>query len=125
MIESEISNPTLAYKSRKTGKLVFAMKKIDYRGSLYYIFRIHEEDIEEEDKEAWEKAWKELCEMSRLVKIPLYDAQEIGERISEAIKDMKPWEGQRDVEIEIYDHSSGELHIVTKGVTLGGTKVVS
>lgn len=118
LIDSEISQPTMAYRSKKTGKPVFATKKIEYEDSLYYIFRVHEENMEEGDKEAWKKVWALLCEMARFLRIPLYDAQEIVERLSEAIKEAKPWEGQRDLKIELYDHASGEIHIVTKGVTL-------
>lgn len=124
LIGSEIFQPTMWYRSKKTGKPVFAMKKIDYEDSLYYIFRVHKENMEEGDREAWERVWALLCEMARFLGIPLYDALEIDERLNEAIKEPKPWEGQRDFKIELYDHASGELHIVTKGVTLLYREVV-
>lgn len=114
-----IGGPGVIWKT-KEGRVFFQMKRIDYkgRGNVYYIFRVDREAIDEEGRQFFEKAWKMLREAARLMQVALFDIDEVGERISEAIKGMPRWKGQRDFDIELYDHASGETQTVTKGITL-------
>lgn len=103
------------------GKIVFQMKRIDYqgKGDIYYIFTAHRENMDEEAQPRFdEEVFPMVCGMAKELGIALYDAQEISERLSEACKNELEWEGQKDFNIKLYDHASGEIHTITHGVTL-------
>lgn len=122
-IANIVGGPGVRWRN-KDGTIYFQMKRIDYqgRGDLYYIFTINREAMEEDRREYFDRVWPLILKTAKRLDIAFFDVDEIGERASEAIKGLTPWTGQKDIDIELYDHASGEVRTVTKGVTLQRTE---
>lgn len=117
----------LSWGDPNTGKPIFELKKKDMAdyGSegVYYIFKLYEQNMstEETKKKILELALPIIKSLAGRMEVPLFDFDELTERSQEATVKLLREEvdiesKQFDVEIEIMDHGTGNLHTLTVGV---------
>ena len=114
--------------ANKKGDIVYEMKRKNPRRpdgteECYYIFQIHEQHMSKEEAVGFKKIFDEqILVAARLMDIGMFAYQEIAERANEQIKkmfesDTIPGEEQVDVKIEIFNHTTGELHDLIVGIS--------
>ena len=117
----------LSWTDPDTGKPIFELKKKDManygREGIYYIFKVYERNFSSEERknEFYALGFSFIKHMAGRMELPLYDFDEITERSQEAMIKLRR-EGvdieskQVDVEIEVMDHGTGEIHDLTMGI---------
>lgn len=123
MPDEEILDPTLAWKNKK-GEVVFAIKRKDQWGPIYYIFEKHEDRIEPGNRAKFDDAWQVIKIAAGTLRIPLYDASELRLMYMRAIEEYTKKTGKDlpdnktiDLEIPVFDHATGEISNLVIGVT--------
>ena len=111
-----------------TGKPILELKRkdmADYGGEgVYYIFKVYERKMstEETRRKLLDLGLPLIKFLARRMEIPLYDFDEITERSQEAmvklLREEADIESKKvDVEIEVMDQGTGNLHTLTVGVS--------
>lgn len=120
--------------TNEAGEIIFTMKRKDNYNSLYYLFEKHEDKMSSEDKQKFEMAWDFITMAAALMKIPLYDSNELVEGIMGMAKSiLESEEGEhamdkadntgervlvRDIDIKIFDHGTGRIDNLTVGISV-------
>jgi len=124
----EFLGPSLVM-GNKEGKPVFEMKRKDPSGGkMYYIFKVHEENMTAEEKTGFKVVFETLIlPAAAKLDLPMYSFDEILERSTEKIEEIGvenfPKDGsQIDVKIEVYDHAAKNLDNLTVGLNVGQSK---
>ena len=115
--------------ANEKGEIVFEMKKkepLDPDGNkqLYYIFRVHEKNMNEKQRKGFPKVLTMIMWAAKRMGIPMYTYDEITERTSEQVAKLfetdtfpEPGEGQIDVNIEVFNYATKELATLTIGIS--------
>jgi len=120
--------------TNEDGEIIFTMKRKDNYNSLYYLFEKHEDKMSSEDKQKFEMAWDFITMAAALMRIPLYDSNELVEGIMGMAKSiLESEEGEhamdkadnagervlvRDIDIKIFDHGTGRIDNLTVGISV-------
>lgn len=116
------------------GEIIFAMKRKTEYPPIYYIFEKHEDRMNEEEKEGFEKAWTLMRAAAAMMGFRLHDMREISDALEAQIKAvMETEEGKaalkkvdpggdekvfiKDISFKVFDHASGTLGTLTVGVS--------
>jgi len=120
--------------TNEAGEIIFTMKRKDNYNSLYYLFEKHEDKMSSEDKQKFEMAWDFITMAAALMKIHLYDSNELVDGIRGMAKSiLESEEGEhameeadkmgervlvRDIDIKIFDHGTGRIDNLTVGISV-------
>jgi len=122
--ETDIMDPSLIWKNRK-GEVVFAVKRKDQWGPVYYIFEKHEDRMEPQNRDKFHDCWELIRRAARLAGIPLYDIAEMkllykkatDKYVQETGEIPPEYPKQVDISVPIYDYASETLHHLVIGVS--------
>ena len=110
--------PTIEVRNKK-GDLVLTLKRKDKYETLYYLFEIHQENLD--DEEGFYEAWEGIKSFSRMMEIPLYDAEEVTVKVNQAIGKLLAegvsLEKPHDITITIRDEATGSTNRLVIGVS--------
>jgi len=120
--------------TNEAGEIIFTMKRKDDYNSLYYLFEKHEDKMSSEDKQKFEIAWEIITMAAALMRIPLYDSNELIDGIAGRAKSiLESEEGEhamekadkmgekvlvRDIDIKIFDHGTERIDNLTVGISV-------
>jgi len=130
---SGLMDATLEF-TNEDGEIIFTMKRKDNYNSLYYLFEKHEDKMSSENKQKFEMAWDFITMAAALMKIPLYDSNELIDGITgkakivmiseDAERAMQEADNTgervlvRDIDIKIFDHGTGRIDNLTVGISV-------
>lgn len=114
--------------NKDTGKPVFSMKRKNVTSpegieETYYLFKIHEEDMDEEDKVKVRKGLEEfIAPMAGAMGFGLFDFFEVSERATEQVKKIHEKGGvvpeeQEDFTIRVYNWATKTVDSLTIGIS--------
>lgn len=120
--------------TNEAGEIIFRMKRKDNYGSLYYLFEKHEDKMSSEDKQNFANAWEIITMAAELMRIPLYDTNELmdgllgrakivltsedAERAMEKADKTGETVLVRDIDIKIFNHGTGLIDNLTIGISV-------
>jgi hypothetical protein len=109
METSGLCGANLVFRN-KQGEVVLALKrKVDDRtGNLFYVFELHLDRVPTEELVRFQQAWDATKFFFFVQGIPLYDIEEITEKILQKVK--KPPRKTKEIAIRVRDHASGMMH---------------
>ncbi len=128
----DLMSPSLEVRNDK-GEVIFAMKRKDTWGPTYYIFEMHKDRMNEEEKKATDEVFESITTVAGLIGFAFYDMREITDALTAKAKAVmesekgkaaqkKAEESGEDVFVEdvifkIFDHSTGEINALTVGIS--------
>lgn len=111
---SGLLNANLIVENRK-GEVVLALKRKGEGENVYYIFELHKDKVEKDKLERFEHTWELIKDYARIMNIPLFNSDEIRDKIKEIMSYRSFTEGETvEVEIPLINHAtnqSGSLKI--------------
>ena len=129
---SELMGPTLEVRNEK-GEVIFAMKRKDKYPPTYYIFEMHKDRMNEEEKKATDMVFEEMATVAGLIGFALYDMREITDALTAKAKAVMGTEKGKaaqkkadesgedvlveDVSFNIFDHGTKEINTLTVGIS--------
>ncbi len=130
---SGILGANLELRNEK-GEIIFAMKRKTKYPPIYYIFEKHEDRMNDEEKEGFEKAWAMIKVASAMMGYRLHDMREITDAMEAQLKAVmetdefkkaskKVDDGGdekafiKDIHFKVFDHATGTLGTLTIGIS--------
>lgn len=128
-VEYAIVGAGFVVANKDTGKPVFSMKRKepiapDGTTETYYLFRIHEENIPEEEgrKKVREVLEERIAPIAKQMGIGLFSFDEVSERSTEQVKKIfesgrRLTETQIDVTIKVFNHATQTVDSLIVGIS--------
>ncbi len=127
----DLMSPSVEVRNDK-GEVIFALKRKDKYPPTYYLFEMHKDRMNEEEKKASDEAFGAISTVAERIGFPLYDLREITDALTAKAKAVMGSEKGKaaqkkadesgenvfveDVSFKIFDHSTGKINSLTVGI---------